>query len=455
MRSKTSRIPVVSAVALLCLLLSPAVLAAVGKAPAGTRAPGTSIRTSGTSNLIKFAGTLKDAEGRPLVGTYTLVFQIFDAARGGEPRWQEKHDVVLEDGAYTVLLGGMKPIHLRGDEEYVLFVQPEGMDESLEQYRVVVAVKEPGEAGTGSGERGVYKLSVRTKNDARGGKVEPKRLVTEPVDEMTPEGVTTTGTLKPKPIRTIKSTSGLIIQPANGNVDRLDPTSTIQINVDPNVFGTSGPSGPSGETGPSGPTGSTGPTGATGTGATGSTGTTGATGSTGPSGPTGATGFTGATGSSGATGSTGATGPTGTTFTAGTGLTLSLGVLSVNTATIQARVSQFCVAGFSIRAIDPNGNITCEADTDTHGALVCTTLTSAGVQVPSGGVFNIDSPTCDTANGFRMTGGGWQIVPVSSPPTYFQSGPDTAGQDNWTCRGLNNGTLTATVNCYTRCCAVQ
>lgn len=119
--------------------------------------------------------------------------------------------------------------------------------------------------------------------------------------------------------------------------------------------GATGPAGPTGATGATGPAGPTGPAGATGatgltgpTGATGPTGLTGATGPAGPAGPTGATGLTGATGPAGPAGATGATGPigpagptgatgpagaAGTTFTAGTGLTLSAGVLNASTTT--------------------------------------------------------------------------------------------------------------------------
>jgi hypothetical protein len=97
--------------------------------------------------------------------------------------------------------------------------------------------------------------------------------------------------------------------------------------------GPTGPTGPTGATGQTGPTGPTGPTGATGqtgpTGSTGATGPTGPTGATGPTGPTGATGPTGPTGATGPTGPTGATGAAGTSLTAGTGVTISGGVISI------------------------------------------------------------------------------------------------------------------------------
>ncbi|MFE9562668.1 hypothetical protein ACFYM0_16360 [Streptomyces sp. NPDC006487] len=81
--------------------------------------------------------------------------------------------------------------------------------------------------------------------------------------------------------------------------------------------------GPTGPRGPRGPKGNTGPTGARGaTGATGPTGPRGYTGPTGPTGAAGTNGLTGPTGPTGAAGTNGLTGPTGPTGAAGTdGLT--------------------------------------------------------------------------------------------------------------------------------------
>lgn len=118
--------------------------------------------------------------------------------------------------------------------------------------------------------------------------------------------------------------------------------------------GATGTTGPTGPTGATGATGSTGPTGAQGpqgeTGPAGATGPqgiqgakgdkgdqgdTGLTGPTGPQGETGPQGPQGEQGPQGLTGATGATGPQGpagsnATVTAGTGITVSSGVVSLN-----------------------------------------------------------------------------------------------------------------------------
>src|SRR5262245_8953339 len=113
------------------------------------------------NQLVRFSGTLRDGNGQPLSGEHLLMFEIFDVARGGEPVWKEKHVATLEEGAYTVLLGSVSRLNVPLDRDYYLFVHPEGLIESLEQYRIAVAVQTPpGEQGTLPGERGVYRFEV-------------------------------------------------------------------------------------------------------------------------------------------------------------------------------------------------------------------------------------------------------------------------------------------------------
>jgi len=77
-----------------------------------------------------------------------------------------------------------------------------------------------------------------------------------------------------------------------------------------------------------------------------------------------------------------------TTYTAGSGLTLSGGTFSVNTAAIQARVTGTCPAGASIRSIAADGTVTCESDDTgaTYAAGAGLDLTGTTFSIPDGAI---------------------------------------------------------------------
>ena len=59
--------------------------------------------------LVKFNGTLQDAEGRPRTGAVGLTFAIYSEPNGGAPLWQEVQNVSLDQqGRYEVALGVTK-----------------------------------------------------------------------------------------------------------------------------------------------------------------------------------------------------------------------------------------------------------------------------------------------------------------------------------------------------------
>ena len=56
--------------------------------------------------LVKFTGTLRDAEGQPRTGTVGVTFAIYSASTGGERLWQETQNVQLDQqGHYEAMLG--------------------------------------------------------------------------------------------------------------------------------------------------------------------------------------------------------------------------------------------------------------------------------------------------------------------------------------------------------------
>jgi hypothetical protein len=69
-----------------------------------------------------------------------------------------------------------------------------------------------------------------------------------------------------------------------------------------------------------------------------------------------------------------------TTYTAGNGLLLSGTTFLVNPSIVQGRVGQTCAAGSSIRAIDVSGGVTCETDTDT------TYTAGSGISIGGGSI---------------------------------------------------------------------
>lgn len=93
---------------------------------------------------------------------------------------------------------------------------------------------------------------------------------------------------------------------------------------------------------------------------------------------------------------------TGGTYTAGTGINIAGTTLSVNTTTIQSRVSNTCMAGSSIRAIAADGTVTCEADDNsTYGT------TANGGLVLSAGNFGMMSCVTGQVLKAGATPGSW------------------------------------------------
>jgi hypothetical protein len=85
-------------------------VAAEPQAPSRTaQAPSELVPTLAVPRLIRFAGTLKDAQGKPLSNTVGLTFAIYKDQEGGAALWLETQNTQLdEQGHYSVLLGATK-----------------------------------------------------------------------------------------------------------------------------------------------------------------------------------------------------------------------------------------------------------------------------------------------------------------------------------------------------------
>jgi hypothetical protein len=109
-----------------------------------------------------------------------------------------------------------------------------------------------------------------------------------------------------------------------------------------------------------------------------------------------------------------------TTYTAGTGLSLSGTQFAVNTTAIQARVTGTCATGSSIRTIDANGAVSCQADSNT--------TYSAGTALSlSGTTFNVSLGTTSTtaAAGNHLHTGVYAADSHNHDATYIKRTGDT------------------------------
>jgi hypothetical protein len=83
-----------------------ALLGAVGIHAQAQQAPSQSAPAVTVPRLIKFAGTLKDAQGEPRSNVVGVTFAIYKEQEGGAALWMETQNVNLDgNGAYTALLG--------------------------------------------------------------------------------------------------------------------------------------------------------------------------------------------------------------------------------------------------------------------------------------------------------------------------------------------------------------
>ena len=158
----------------LCALLYVSISSAQQTSTAATAA---TTATTSVPNLIRYSGTLKDAQGAALASTTPIgvTFAIYNQQDGGAPVWQETQNVTLDaNGQYSVILGSTTATGLPDDlfsqqDQRWLSVQVQG---EAEQARVLLVsvpyAFKAHEADTLGGLPPSAFLKAETTNDANG-----------------------------------------------------------------------------------------------------------------------------------------------------------------------------------------------------------------------------------------------------------------------------------------------
>ena len=89
---------------------------AVAQETASTATTPSTSATPSVPRLIRFAGTAKDMDGKPLTGTVGITFLLYSDQQGGSPLWLETQNVQPDSsGRYSVQLGATLPDGLPSD----------------------------------------------------------------------------------------------------------------------------------------------------------------------------------------------------------------------------------------------------------------------------------------------------------------------------------------------------
>ena len=287
-----------------------------------------------TPPTITNQGRLFDDSDKPIDGSLTVVFAIYDAPDATTPIWVEKDTVLFDQGYYSVSLGAVTPFGpqvFNGSLRY--FGITIGDAPELEPRSPVQSVPYALMANDVNGN--IHPNSVSIKGDEvindKGEWVGPTLGLIGPTGPVGPAGATgAVGAAGPAGAIGPAGVAGPVgaVGPGGvaGPVGAVGPT------------GAAGPVGPIGATGAVGAVGPVGPIGATGAvgaiGPVGPIGATGAVGAIGPVGPIGATGAIGPIGLTGAQGDIGLTGPVGATGAVGPiGATGAIGPIGLTGAT--------------------------------------------------------------------------------------------------------------------------
>jgi len=198
-----------------------------------------STQTAAVPHLVKFTGSVKDPNGKPLTGVAGVAFALYKDDQGGAPLWIETQNVTLDStGHYTVMLGATKPDGLPADlftsgEARWLGVQPEGQ---AEQARILLlsvpyALKAGDAATLGGLPPSAFLLATPSAASA------VSELSATPLSNPPASAVTGSGTANYVPLWTSSSNLGnsMVFQSGTGSSAKLGlnltaPAATLDVN---------------------------------------------------------------------------------------------------------------------------------------------------------------------------------------------------------------------------------
>lgn len=83
-------------------------------------------------DVLHYDGRLA-VDGLPAEGTYEITFSLFSDAQGGQPIWSETHEINVEAGLFSALLGSVNPLlpAVSGEHESLYLAMQIGDDEAM------------------------------------------------------------------------------------------------------------------------------------------------------------------------------------------------------------------------------------------------------------------------------------------------------------------------------------
>ena len=83
-----------------------------------------SLSEGAVPHLINYQGRLTDKSGKPLEGSYSITFRIYDSETAGSLLWEETYSgAVIQKGVFSVLLGSVTNLNLAFDKPYFLEIK--------------------------------------------------------------------------------------------------------------------------------------------------------------------------------------------------------------------------------------------------------------------------------------------------------------------------------------------